>query len=153
MISACTINLNSYNINTGSTVEIAAEWLGTHQSHDRSALREFMGVDPVRIEWCAAFVNSVLAEAGIPGSESIHSNPLLARSFLRWGDGVDREDIQLGDIVVFPRGTEGWQGHVGFYVETVWEDDVEYWAILGGNQQNSVSVDLYPARRALAIRR
>ena len=150
-LGACTININSYN--SVPVVDIASDWVGSHQSYDRSQLREFLGVDPVRTEWCAAFVNSVLAAAGIPGSASVHHNPLLARSFLTWGEGVSRENIQPGDVVVFPRGWEGWQGHVGFYVETVWEDDVEYWAILGGNQQNSVSVDLYPASRAIGIRR
>jgi uncharacterized protein (TIGR02594 family) len=150
-LGACTININHYT--SDPAIEIASAWVGSHQSYDRSQLREFLGVDPVRTEWCAAFVNSVLAAAGIPGSESVHHNPLLARSFLTWGEGVSRENIQPGDVVVFPRGWEGWQGHVGFYVETVWEDDVEYWAILGGNQQNSVSVDLYPASRAIGIRR
>jgi uncharacterized protein (TIGR02594 family) len=150
-LSACTVNINNYN--SAATVDIASEWVGSHQNSDRSALREFMGVDPVRTEWCAAFVNSVLAVSGIPGSETVHHNPLLARSFLSWGEPVDREDIQKGDIVIFPRGWEGWQGHVGFYVETVWEESVEYWAILGGNQRNSVGVDLYPASRAIGIRR
>jgi uncharacterized protein (TIGR02594 family) len=151
VLGACTININSYN--SVPVVDIASDWVGLHQSYDRTALREFLGVDPVRIEWCAAFVNSVLAEAGIPGSESVHRYPLLARSFLTWGSGVSREDIQPGDVVIFPRGRAGWQGHVGFYVETVWEAGIEYWAILGGNQQNSVSVDLYPASRAIGIRR
>ena len=150
-LSACTININSYN--SVPVVDIASDWVGSHQSYDRSLLSEFLGVDPVRTEWCAAFVNSVLAEAGIPGSDSVHRYPLLARSFLTWGSGVSREDIQPGDVVVFPRGRAGWQGHVGFYVETVWESGVEYWAILGGNQQNSVTVDLYPADRAIGIRR
>ena len=155
-VSACTVNINHYAADTAvinPAVSIASDWVGSHQSHDRSRLQEFIGVDPVRTEWCAAFVNSVLEGAGIPGSESVHRYPLLARSFLTWGEGVSREDIQSGDVVIFPRGREGWQGHVGFYVGTVWEADVEYWAILGGNQQNSVSVDLYPADRAISIRR
>ena len=150
-VSACTININHYAADPA--VSIASAWVGLHQSYDRSLLREFLGVDPVRTEWCAAFVNSVLAAAGIPGSDSVHRYPLLAKSFLKWGEGVDRADIQIGDVVVFPRGSAGWQGHVGFYVETVWEADVEYWAILGGNQQNSVGIDLYPADRAIGIRR
>jgi uncharacterized protein (TIGR02594 family) len=153
LISACTVNINSYNNSVPPPVDIAALWVGSHQSYDRHALGEFMGIDPVRTEWCAAFVNSVLAEAGIPGSDSVHPYPLLARSFTRWGSRVDRDQIQLGDVVVFPRGRAGWQGHVGFYTETVWVDGVEYWAILGGNQSNSVSIDLYPAGRAIAVRR
>jgi len=150
-ISACAVNINHYADNPA--IEIASDWVGSHQSYDRFRLREFMGVDPVRTEWCAAFVNSVLAEVGIPGSDSVHRYPLLARSFLTWGNSVDRSAIQLGDVVIFPRGRAGWQGHVGFYVDTVWISGVEYWQILGGNQSNSVSVDLYPANRAIGIRR
>ena len=151
VLGACTVNINSYNQPT--VIELADPWVGLHQHYDRAALTEFLGVDPVRIEWCAAFVNSVLAELGIPGSESVHRYPLLARSFLRWGSAVDRSDIQPGDVVVFPRGRLGWQGHVGFYVDTVWINGLEYWQILGGNQSNSVGIDLYPADRAIGIRR
>jgi uncharacterized protein (TIGR02594 family) len=151
VLGACTVNINSYN--TPTVIDLADPWVGSHERYDRVALREFLGVDPVSTEWCAAFVNSVLAESGIPGSESVHRYPLLARSFLSWGVGVDRSDIQTGDVVVFPRGRLGWQGHVGFYVDTVWIDSVEYWRILGGNQSNSVSVDLYPADRVISIRR
>ena len=151
MVSGCTLNINSYN--TPHTVDIASQWVGLHQSYDRSQLREFMGIDPVQTEWCAAFVNSVLAEAGIPGSETVHDYPLMARSFLSWGSSVEPLNIQQGDIVVFPRGRTSWQGHVGFYMETVTVDGVLYWAILGGNQDNSVTVDLYPADRVIDVRR
>lgn len=132
---------------------MAHDWIGAHEQHDRTLLYNFMGVDPVVTEWCAAFVNSVLAEQGIEGSASIHAHPLLARSFLDWGQAVSVHSVQPSDIVVFPRGTEGWQGHVGFYVDTVVVEGIEYWAILGGNQQNSVNIALYDPNRALAVRR
>lgn len=74
----------------------------------------------------------------------------MARSFLQWGSPVNPEDIQRGDIVVFPRGREGWKGHVGFYVG---RHDSGKWVILGGNQANSVRYDLYDPKRALGIRR
>jgi hypothetical protein len=60
---------------------------------------------------------------------------------------------EFGDIVVFPRGNQGWQGHVGFYIETVQVDGIDHYVILGGNQKNKVSYDLYPASKAIAIRR
>jgi hypothetical protein len=59
----------------------------------------------------------------------------------------------MGDIVVFPRGDQGWQGHVGFYVKEQVIDDKLYYYILGGNQKNKVSVELYPADKAIGIRR
>jgi len=122
----------------------------TEQDH-RAELREFIGVDPVRTEWCAAFINAVLNDSGIAGSESVSQHPLLARSFLNWGKSVDAP--LAGDLVIFPRGNQGWQGHVGFYISTVTIDSVDYYQILGGNQNNSVSIELYPARLALGIRR
>ena len=136
------------------TVETAGMMLGMHERKDRAELASLMGVDPVRTEWCAAFVNMILDLHNIQGSESVSDNPLMARSFLQWGDRVEKENITRGDIVVFPRGNQGWQGHVGFYVETITVKGVDYYAILGGNQDNnSVSVDLYPARKAIGIRR
>lgn len=77
------------------------------------------------VPWCAAFVNYVLREAGIPRTESP-----AAMSFKKWG--VDTKP-KTGCIVVIPRGN--WQGHVGFLVS---EDD-NYYYILGGNQNNQVN--------------
>ena len=120
-----------------------------NEYQNRNQIKELTGVDPVRTEWCAAFVNAVLEVEGIPGSESVSENPLMARSFLSWGTPIDPQDIQKGDLVIFPRGTEGWKGHVGFFIQ-------EYngqWMILGGNQSNSVRYELYNPSRALGIRR
>ena len=61
--------------------------------------------------------------------------------------------MQKGDIVVFPRGNQGWQGHVGFYVQTQVHNGKEYWLILGGNQDNKVRYDLFPVNRVIGIRR
>lgn len=133
-------------------VFIAKDFLGYSEYTHRAELREFTGIDPVRTEWCAAFVNSVLEESGIPSNKD-HKYPLTARAFLDWGVSVSKEDIKSGDLVVFPRGTQGWQGHVGFYLRTQVIDGVEYYLILGGNQSNKVSIELYRASRALGIRR
>jgi cell wall-associated NlpC family hydrolase len=79
--------------------------------------------------------------------------PLTARAFLDWGQKISKQDIKPGDIVVFPRGNQGWQGHVGFYLKTQTINGVEYYLILGGNQRNKVSIVPYRASRALGIRR
>ena len=147
-LSAC-----EAQVNDSKPLLTAAEKLGLEERKDRAKLREYTGVDPVRTEWCAAFANAVLNESGIPGSESVSDVPLMARSFLTWGNKISKEEIQAGDIVVFPRGKEGWKGHVGFYIKTIEQDSVAYYAILGGNQRNKVSIDLYRASRALGIRR
>ena len=80
-----------------------------------------------------------------------HIAPLMARSFLSWGLPVDIPEA--GDLVIFPRGNSDWKGHVGFYLSSVKRDGKEYYRILGGNQNNAVSIDLYPAKKALGIRR
>ena len=126
------------------------QFLDYTEKDDRSALKELTGVDPVRIEWCAAFVNAILEKSEIASNKD-HKYPLVARSFLDWGKSVDTPE--MGDIVVFPRGNQGWQGHVGFYVKQQEIDGVLYYYILGGNQKNSVRVDLYRADKALGIRR
>jgi uncharacterized protein (TIGR02594 family) len=128
-------------------VEIAERYVGLNQYTHRRELKEFLGVDPVRIEWCAAFVNSVLGEAGIQGTDS-----LVARDFLRWG--VKTRSPERGSLVIYSRGTEAWQGHVGFFIEEVEVDGRLFWAILGGNQDSGVTIELFPRRspRLLGIR-
>ena len=139
--------INSYP----SYLKTADAFVGFNENENRTELRQFMKVDPVRYEWCAAFVNATLYVNGVPGSESVSEHPLMARSFLDWGVAV--EEPRLGDIVIFPRGSQGWQGHVGFYIRTVERDGKSYYVILGGNQDNEVSYDLYPANKRLGIRR
>jgi len=131
----------------------AIQYINYGESTHRAELRKYVGVDPVRTEWCAAFVNAVLEESGVEGSSSVSDVPLMARSFLEWGVPVDKKDIQSGDIVIFPRGNRGWQGHVGFFIKSETINNVEYWWILGGNQKNRVSIVPYPARKSLGVRR
>ena len=139
--------------NNPSHVQTAFEYIWKNEQNNQQELEVLLGIDPVRTEWCAAFVNAVLLKNDIPGSESIHEFPLLAKSFLEWGHAVHPDDVRSGDIVVFPRGNKGWQGHVGFYIGQTVHDDVLFYLILGGNQDQMVSVEKYTAKRALAIRR
>jgi uncharacterized protein (TIGR02594 family) len=132
-------------------ISVAKQYLDFSARSHRQELKEFIGVDPVRIDWCAAFVNAVLHQMGMPGSESVSNYPLVAKSFLQWGKRV--KEPRPGDIVVFPRGREPWQGHVGFYYGTVYENGKKFYQILGGNQDKSVSIKLFPAKSALGIRR
>lgn len=133
-------------------MDVAEAKLGMNEYQDRTALKQYVGVDPRYTEWCAAFVNAVLADSGMTNLHDMkHAQPLTARSFLDWGETVDQP--LPGDIVIFPRGTQGWQGHVGFYVGWEKKEGKVFWKILGGNQNDSVSIDLYPASKALGIRR
>ena len=134
-----------------NVIYTAYKYIDLHERLDRNQIKSLIGIDPVRTEWCAAFVNSVLHRNDIPGSESVSEHPLLAKSFLTWGQEVYFP--QPGDVVVFHRGNQAWQGHVGFYVNSYYSNGIEYYLILGGNQDNRVAIDSYPAHRALSIRR
>ena len=155
LLAGCTtsgLNPGELRLGKDNPALKAASYIGYNERTHRAELRELTGVDPVRTEWCAAFVNSVLEETGIPSNKD-HKYPLTARAFLDWGTTVSKENIEPGDIVIFPRGSQGWQGHVGFYLRTVVSGGNTYYQILGGNQNNKVSIELYPARKALGIRR
>jgi len=133
-------------------LETAQSKLGLNEYQHRTVLYEFLAVDPRRVEWCAAFVNAVISDSQMNSlSDTDHHNPLSARSWLDWGEEVDTP--KAGDIVIFPRGNAEWQGHVGFYLSSIQLDGTEYYQILGGNQNNSVSIVLYSASKSLGIRR
>lgn len=130
----------------------AVEYIGLNEYQHRTVLKRYTGVDPKYTEWCAAFVNAVLEESEMVNLYDIeHIAPLMARSFLSWGLPVDIPEA--GDLVIFPRGNSDWKGHVGFYLSSVKRNGKEYYRILGGNQNNAVSIDLYLAKKALGIRR
>jgi len=133
-------------------LETALSKIGLNEYQHRTVLHEFLAVDPRRVEWCAAFVNAVVRDGGMNSlSEQGHHNPWAARSWLDWGEPVSTP--KPGDVVVFPRGNVVYQGHVGFYLGSIQLDGIEYYQILGGNQNNSVSIVLYSASKSLGIRR
>jgi len=100
------------------------------------------GVVDDSVAWCSAFVGAMLKRAGMPNTGS-----LAARSYLKYGTPIDTPEP--GDIVVFSRGNSTWEGHVGFYVG---ETDTAV-KVLGGNQDNKVSIANYSKTRLLGYRR
>lgn len=133
------------NADDGIPIRIAEKYIGLHEDKHTDYLQNLMEVDPIETPWCAAFVNAILKEAGFEGT-----NSLLARSFLKYGEPVD--DPVYGDLVIFPRRLD-WQGHVGFFLVSYIEDGIEYYIILGGNQDDSVNYKLFRADEAIGIRR
>ena len=101
----------------------------------------FAGISDDETPWCAAFVNAVLADAGLPTS-----GKLTARSFLNWGTPLDTP--RRGAVAVFRRGRSTWQGHVGFVLHA----DATHITLLGGNQSDAVSKARYPRAKLLALR-
>jgi uncharacterized protein (TIGR02594 family) len=93
--------------------------------------------------WCAAFVGSCLVESGLASTKALN-----ARSYTHWGEIVKKP--RRGDVLVFWRESpKSWKGHVGFYYGETEKDYI----VLGGNQNNAVSLKKYPKSRLLGIRR
>ena len=151
LLCGCTSVIKSQSSDDPQPVDTAVKLDGLDEKHHRTQIKELIGIDPRQYEWCAAFVNSILELHDIPGSESVSEHPLLARGFLNWG--VPTDQPEYGDIVVLTRGRAGWQGHVGFYIDTVVIDGVEKILVLGGNQNNQVGFDAYNASRLLGYRK
>lgn len=80
--------------------------------------------------WCSAFVNWVMEQSGIQGTDSA-----WALDWRGWGNA--KNTPKLGAIAVFSRDAGG---HVGFLIE----DKGTKIRLLGGNQSNSVKISTYP---------
>lgn len=101
-----------------------------------------IGASDDSVPWCSSFVNWCVERAGYAGTGSP-----AARSWLNWGKELKKPTE--GCVVVLRRGTQSWQGHVGFYVRE--DEDLVY--LLGGNQGNSVSIKGFPKDKVLGFRR
>ena len=109
--------------------------------------------DGDEVPWCSAFINYVCWLLRLPRSKH-----LRARSWLGVGQAIELSDAKVGwDIVVLKRG-DGEQpgpevldapGHVGFYAG----HNHTWLQMLGGNQNNMVSVVAYDVERLLGVRR
>ena len=99
-----------------------------------------LGADD-EIPWCAAFVNWCLEKSGAAGTKKAN-----AKSYLNWGYHI--ADPIPGCVCVFDRGTQKWQGHVGFYLDS----DDNYIYLLGGNHGNKVSIRRYRIDKFLTAR-
>lgn len=137
------------NANMDQIMAIASSTMGMNENAQRAALSSFLsaggvGIDPAETAWCAAFINSVLAQSGFDGTGQLN-----ARSFENWGTAV--ETPAEGDVVVFWRESpESGKGHVGFFKGY---DENGNILVLGGNQDDSVSVTSYSSSRLLGFRR
>jgi uncharacterized protein (TIGR02594 family) len=111
----------------------AMSFEGMNERANADVLGKFMAqkgipFTPQNIAWCATFVNSSLAEQGLPTTGSN-----MARSFMKWGQPTTTPN--QGDIAVFSRGNpNAATGHVGFYGGTVDRDGQQFVRVFGGNQ-------------------
>lgn len=129
----------------GSAYDIARSQLGKNAPLIADYLKTGgVNLNPSQLAWCAAFVNSSLAQAGIKGSGSN-----LARSLLNVGEAT--EQPQKGDLAVFWRGDRnGPLGHVGFYDSMTPDGRIK---ILGGDQSDAVTYTTMNPGKLLGYRR
>ena len=131
--------------------DFAKGYLGNTEEDNHKVLSSFIKKvfpndfnDVRKTAWCAGFVNAVLKAEGTEGT-----GKLDARSFMEWG--VEATDPSEGDVVVLWRvSKDDWRGHVGFFAGY---DDAGDIRVLGGNQNDSVSIKSYPKERLLGFRR
>lgn len=100
------------------------------------------------VPWCAAFAGSVLVRSGLPRDALPPPDKvLLARSFLTVGRAIDKP--RYGALVVLRRDAAGpHAGHVGFVIGSTGAKLM----VLGGNQANSVSVEMYRSDEVIGYR-
>ena len=90
--------------------------------------------------WCSSFVCCMSELAGFISTRSAR-----ARSWIDFGtQGIGK----LGDLAVFTRQSGG---HVAF-VNKDYMKGADYIECLGGNQNNSVCIKLYPAKNLITFR-
>lgn len=97
------------------------------------------GIKTDEVPWCAAFVGAMLEAVGI-----VSSRFESAKSYLDWGHPLDSPIF--GCVVVFQRDGGG---HVGFVVG---RDKADNLLVLGGNQNDAVSVAAFGRARVVGYR-
>lgn len=105
------------------------------------------------VPWCSAFVNFVAKLLKLPRTHSLAAKSWLDVGHVVTSPGYAQID---SDIVILNRTANPALGHVGFFAGLA--DSVHYnneakIYILGGNQNNSVSLQAFPLNQVAGIRR
>lgn len=103
-------------------------------------LARLSGIKNDEVPWCAGFVGAMLESCSIRSARSDSS-----RAYLKWGERI--EAPEYGCVVVFTRSGGG---HVGFCVGL---DARGRLLILGGNQNDAVSIAPFERARVAGYRR
>jgi uncharacterized protein (TIGR02594 family) len=120
-------------------IELASQFIGFSEKRKVDELQKLIKINPLKNQWCAAFVTAIEKLAGQSGT-----GVLAARAYLNYGTRV--QNPKPGDIVVLWRGArDSCEGHVGYLIEK----GVTSVTILGGNQDHQVKIKKYPRERVL----
>jgi uncharacterized protein (TIGR02594 family) len=141
---------------TGIAVDAVSTMLGMTEKTNRGDINAFLArggvnLDAATTAWCAAFVNSALAQVGVKGTGTN-----VATDFLNWGNKVDLSKIQRGDVLVNPHGASAGQtgGHVGLATGNirVVGDQITQVEMISGNASDSVQQQWVNASDVIARR-
>ncbi|WCK73130.1 tail length tape measure protein [Agrobacterium tumefaciens] len=140
---------------SSGAVDLASGLIGKNENTSAASINAFLkrgGVDinAAQTAWCAAFVNSSLAQVGLKGTGS-----LTANSFQSWGQAVDVKDVMRGDVLLQSRGLGAGQagGHVGLAtgVSKMGKNGLQL-QMLSGNSSDSVATTWVDAAQLQARR-
>jgi uncharacterized protein (TIGR02594 family) len=141
---------------TAVAVDAVTGLLGKSEKTNAAEINAFLkrggvDLDSATTAWCAAFVNSALAQIGVQGTGS-----QVATSFANWGRGVGLGQLQRGDVLVQSRGRAPGQtgGHVGFAtgnVRTIGDQITEV-EMISGNAADKVTQEWVEASSVIARR-
>jgi len=111
------------------------------------------GLSATENAWCAAFVHYILTELGADTLKGLGGQ--RARKYIDYGSPVKIEDAQEGDIVIFDFNGDGRGQHVAFYAGTriTDQDNPNTISVVGGNQNNKVTLTTRDMGEVLGIRR
>lgn len=162
ILSICFIPYNAYSFeltipftwdSNGFTIgnarsdimQVAMKYNGYDAKKNRNELTTLLDIDPVKVPWCAGFINYVLEKAGYESTRS-----LTASSYHNYGTRV--AEPQPGDIVLLRR-SGGSGRHVAFFYGWQFDNGIKYVQLLGGNQDDSVNISAYPVASVVEYRR
>ncbi len=145
----------SGNGSSSGAVDLASGLIGKNENTSAASINAFLkrggvDIDAAQTAWCAAFVNSSLAQVGLKGTGS-----LTANSFQNWGQAVDLDKVMRGDVLLQSRGLGATQagGHVGLAtgVSKMGKNGLQL-QMLSGNSSDSVATTWVDAAQLQARR-
>lgn len=135
-------------------IKAAFEYYGTKEVRGRKAnplivkwlKRALPWAKSDEIPWCSVFLLQLALEVGadrpfefVRGSEEDYREAAAALSWRNVGTPVEPQHWSAGDVVIWRKDRTSWQAHVGLFVRA---NGDKIW-LLGGNQDNQVSIKAY----------
>lgn len=109
----------------------------------KKVIKNFKG-DDEEVSWCSIFLINVLNEYDVKNANA------TARSWLQVGTNIDEKPIPMDCICILWRESKtSWKGHVGIFIREV----NDYIYLLGGNQNNEVSIQKFHKSQLLGYRK